>query len=304
MLLAAAGFAAEVAPADLAPDEVREGSALTLRAEVDGGTEPLVFQWFKDGAPLTDATGATLRFEAIRSEDAGVYQVWVRNDFGEAASPLENVRVRNSPRASLANASLLLADSSEAAAGFTLGGAATRGETPVLLRAAGPALRQFGVSGTFEDPVLQLVANGRVLGANDDWGSDGSSSSQAAEVGAFPFPTASHDAALGTALTVGSYNLEVRDAGAGGGTAVIEVYDARPPDAVELPRLINVSARAQVSRGGRIVAGFTVQGEGAATLLLRGIGPTLGRYGVPNTLGDPSMSVYDSQNRLIATNDN
>ncbi|BET67442.1 hypothetical protein ASA1KI_23600 [Opitutales bacterium ASA1] len=55
----------------------------------------------------------------------------------------------------------------------------------------------------------------------------------------------------------------------------------------------NLSARAQVRQGdGIMIAGFVVAGSGTKTLLLRGIGPTLGKYGVANTLVDPIVRIY------------
>ncbi len=61
------------------------GSPATLGVAVTG-TEPLVFEWTKDGVPLSVATNATIIFTPVRSNDAGVYQVTVRNTAGAAAS--------------------------------------------------------------------------------------------------------------------------------------------------------------------------------------------------------------------------
>jgi hypothetical protein len=68
---------------------------------------------------------------------------------------------------------------------------------------------------------------------------------------------------------------------------------------------VNVSCRTQVGTGSDIlVGGFVVSGRaGSATqVLVRGVGPTLGQYGVNGVLARPILSVYDSTGKLVATN--
>jgi kumamolisin len=68
-------------------------------------------------------------------------------------------------------------------------------------------------------------------------------------------------------------------------------------------RLINISTRAQVGTGGNIlIPGFVVSGSGAETLLIRADGPSLTQFGVPGVLAQPSLSVFDSNQHLIASN--
>jgi len=67
----------------------------------------------------------------------------------------------------------------------------------------------------------------------------------------------------------------------------------------------NLSARAHVFTGERIlIAGFIIEGSENKTLLLRGLGPSLGAFGVPAPLADPTLSLFDHTGALIATNDN
>jgi kumamolisin len=68
-------------------------------------------------------------------------------------------------------------------------------------------------------------------------------------------------------------------------------------------RLINISTRAMVGTGGSIlIPGFVVSGSGTETLLIRGDGPSLAQFNVPGVLAQPSLSVYDSNQNLIASN--
>lgn len=98
----------------------------------------------------------------------------------------------------------------------------------VIIRAAGPALAQFGVASAMSNPTLQIWQNGRVIQDNDDW--DPSASQAAAMVGAFPFTPGSKDAAIVANLAAGAYTAVVKDSVAStnktGREVLIEVYNA------------------------------------------------------------------------------
>ncbi|HEX2100010.1 MAG TPA: M12 family metallo-peptidase, partial [Candidatus Synoicihabitans sp.] len=69
--------------------------------------------------------------------------------------------------------------------------------------------------------------------------------------------------------------------------------------------LVNVSTRAYVATGARAMfGGFVISGEGPKRVLLRAVGPTLGRapYNVPGVLNDPVLRVYRG-GTLLAEND-
>ena len=70
-------------------------------------------------------------------------------------------------------------------------------------------------------------------------------------------------------------------------------------------RLSNLSTRGQVLSGDAIlIAGFVVAGPSDQTLLLRGIGPALNDFLDPDiVLDDAVLSVYDSDQNVIMTND-
>jgi uncharacterized protein (DUF1800 family) len=115
--------------------------------------------------------------------------------------------------------------------GITIG--AGSGERTLLIRAAGPALTQFGVTGTLADPAMSVVgAAGNVIASNDNWGTpDGGGSGAAAlaaafgQAGAFSFAAGSLDAALIVSVPPGSYTVLVSGNSASTGVALVEVYD-------------------------------------------------------------------------------
>lgn len=73
------------------------------------------------------------------------------------------------------------------------------------------------------------------------------------------------------------------------------------PDA---PVLKNISTRGFISTGDNLmIGGFIVQGAEPASVILRAIGPSLAAGSVAGPLHDPMITVYDSNQRQIATND-
>ena len=85
-----------------------------------------------------------------------------------------------------------------------------------------------------------------------------------------------------------------------GDFVILEVYDA---DANPTSKLVNVSVRSTASAGAdALIMGMSLQGTGKRTLLVRGIGPTLGTYGVPNTINNPELTIYDSNQRAVLSN--
>jgi hypothetical protein len=114
-------------------------------------------------------------------------------------------------------------------AGFVI-----QGDVPkqVLVRAIGPTLASFGVTGVLADPQLALFRAGATtaLQQNDNWLSSTNAAQiglAAAQVGAFALPPNSRDSALLVTLDPGSYTAQVSGGGNGPGTgvALIEIYE-------------------------------------------------------------------------------
>lgn len=188
--------------------------------------------------------------------------------------------------------------------GIVVGGT---GSKSLLVRVSGPSLGALGVPGTVTDPRLQLFHrqdnNNVSIENNDDWGGGGSLTDLFGTLGAFPF-TDDRDAALFTTQSAGVYPVVVDTKGESG-VVLVEGYDTQTP-AAGGARFTNVSARSQVGTGGDVlVAGFVVSGTGTKTLLIRGVGATLGGFGVTGVLQDPQLIIHrDNGATVVASNDN
>lgn len=109
-------------------------------------------------------------------------------------------------------------------AGFVLAGA----DTPVLLRAAGPALVDFGVANFQRDPQLTLFDGAAMLANNDQWSLAANAAgiaTLAAHLGAFPLRAGSNDAALNTTLAPRAYTAHTTAAAGAspGGSLLVEI---------------------------------------------------------------------------------
>ena len=95
----------------------------------------------------------------------------------------------------------------------------------VLIRASGPALTPFGVSGVLPDPALQVFSGSTVVAANTGWAGDPLLMSAAASVGAFSWGSSgTPDSAVLVTLPPGDYTAEVSGASGDTGVALVEVY--------------------------------------------------------------------------------
>ncbi len=175
--------------------------------------------------------------------------------------------------------------------GFVIAGASK----PVLVRAVGPSLRQFGLNDALAAPVLTLFdADAKVISTNTRWSTAANATDvriAAARVGAFPLEDDSADSAMLITLPPGAYTAQTAGANNSTGVALVEVYDAGTPGSTS--RLINTAVRAQVGTGANILIPGLVVSEGAPkTVLIRAVGPGLAAFGVPGTLAQPVLTLF------------
>jgi hypothetical protein len=115
-------------------------------------------------------------------------------------------------------------DAEQLIAGFTLG----RASKTVLIRAVGPGLTQFGVTGQLADPKLELYSGSTLLATNDNWEESAGLTDMFTRVGAFPLAPGSRDAAMVITLKPGGYTAQVSGVANTTGVALVEVYTLNP----------------------------------------------------------------------------
>jgi len=105
-------------------------------------------------------------------------------------------------------------------AGFTLTGSGNRN---LLIRAVGPKLSDFGVTGVLTDPKLEIYSGSTKVTENDNWAS--TLATTFSSVGAFGLTTGSKDSAITVSLPAGGYTVQVSGADGGVGEAIVEIYE-------------------------------------------------------------------------------
>jgi len=182
--------------------------------------------------------------------------------------------------------------------GFVVSGPAPK---TVVVRALGPSLSSFGLSGVLADPVLTVYnSSGTLIATNDNWQTDGHTLIE--QNGLAPSDP-SESAALLTNLAPGAYTVVVTGKNSTEGISLAEVYEIPRPGGNS--DLTNLSGRSFVGTGDNVlVSGFIVGDVGSATVVVRALGRSLASFGVSNPLTDPVLTIYDSQGSVIASNDN
>jgi hypothetical protein len=175
----------------------------------------------------------------------------------------------------------------------------------VIIRAIGPSLP---LAGALQDPLLELYdETGETIASNDNWrstrlggllDSDQSIDIQASLLA----PLNDAESAIIATLNPGAYTAVVRGANNSTGIAVVEAYDL---DADMSSKLANISTRGFVQTGDNVmIGGFILGGgPGTTTIVVRGIGPSLGASGITNPLLDPMIEVHDANGAIVDSND-
>ncbi|HUR60508.1 MAG TPA: PQQ-dependent sugar dehydrogenase [Opitutaceae bacterium] len=102
------------------------------------------------------------------------------------------------------------------------------GSKTILVRAVGPGLARFGVTGFLPDPVVSVFSGSQPLLTNTVWNSAPNAAdirSAAERVGAFALDPGARDSALLALLPPGAYTIQVSGANNSTGVALVEVYE-------------------------------------------------------------------------------
>ena len=127
----------------------------------------------------------------------------------------------NSQLANISTRGFVQTGSAVMIGGFSLGGGA--GATDVAVRALGPSLSSFGLTGVMADPTLQLNnANGTIMVSNDDWLDDPISAAKLTANG-LGLPN-NKESGIYLNSQPGQYTATLAGKNGGIGIALVEIY--------------------------------------------------------------------------------
>jgi hypothetical protein len=184
-----------------------------------------------------------------------------------------------------------------------IGGFIISGHAPktVAVRGIGPSLTGFGVSDALADPTLELrAANGTLLVQNDNWQDNPAHAAQLTALG-FALHDPSESGLIATLDPGASYTAILAGKNSGTGVGLVEIYDAsQAADS----QLANISTRGFVQTGSNVmIGGFILGGGNNTQVAVRGIGPSLGQFGLSPVLADPTLELHDGNGALLVLND-
>lgn len=225
--------------------------------------------------------------------------------FGAGLNPRRHLRPPEPPRTPhLVN---LSARAWSASPGHPLVvGAVIHGGRPksILVRAAGPFLRSQNIAEPLENPALTVYRGQSEDLAIDDWSEAIDLEvlhTATEETGAVPWPEPSADAALLASFDPGIITAHASGPSDSEGVVLVELFDAEATNGGAA--LHNLSARAWVDAGEKVlIGGFVVRGDTPLRLLLRGVGPGLGPFGVAAPLANPELILHDQVGAVLEKN--
>lgn len=294
-------------PADLVLDA---GLTATFYVSVASGSAPFSFQWYKNGAAIPGATAASYSLSSVRSTDQGSYRVTVSNAAGSVQSREALLTVVGPDPVEPPSTLLGLATRAYVGTGndvlipaFILGGSAKK---TILIRAVGPTLAASGVSGSLQDPVIELHKVGveGVVASNDNWSEAPNLSALKDTLMSFYgelLPDGSKDAAMLVTLDPGAYTIVTSGVGGTTGVALVEVYDTNPE--ISESRLTALAVRCRTESGDKVpIVGIGIVGSRAKQMIIQGIGPTLGAA-VPGFAPNPKLRLVGAAGTIAENND-
>ena len=309
---------------------------LTFLGVTASGAQPLTYQWYKNGTAVSGANTIFFTVSSSQPSDAGSYSVIVSNSAGSVTSAAATVLVGTAPTISTqpVSQSVTLGQSISFSAvasgtapftyqwrkdGVSIGGATSAALTlnNVQYNSAGSyTVVVANSAGSVTSNAASLAVNAPVTAPTITI-QPVAVSIVAGGIAAFTV-TASGTAPLGyqwlkngtpivgaTNSTLTLPNVQSADAASYTVTvtnAVGSVTSSAAALTLVAPRISGVSVRTTLAAEQILIVGVNVAG-GSKLALIRAAGPGLGAFGVPGTMADPKLALFNGQTQ-IAANDN
>lgn len=171
-----------------------------------------------------------------------------------------------------------------------------------FIKGLGPSLGNFGIPDFLPDPTLELRNSSGLIYYNNNWRDDPLQVIQI-KAGGDPHLNDLESAIIWT-LDPGPYTVVLAGRDGRTGTGLVEVYDVGGQ--FSNSQLANISTRGFVGTDENVMIGGFILGNSVnnAQIVIRGVGPSLTNFGVPNALADPTLELRDNNGALIVANDN
>lgn len=250
---------------------VRAGADVTFAAA--DADEAVELRWRCNGRELPGATGPTLALANVGTTASGTYSIVAANGDGETAADVATLTVVAETRFT----------------GFAAAGRSGEGAHALLLGFVidGAGGKQVCLSGgaraCLSRPEISLIGE--------------------SPIGDLPLPPGAEETTLVTRLETGGYTLRVAAANGVSPSAHAAIADS---DAGERSgsAIVNASARGEVDPECALQLTFRVAGTTAATVLIRGIGPSLrSLFGLAEALDDVRLELRDDEGSLLDSNE-
>jgi len=275
---------------------VAQGDAVVFSVLSTGQAKTASYQWRKNAADIPGATASQYSIVSARTVDSGAYSIKVATDEGAVESDSVPLTVMGSHLVNLSIRSTAGTGAQSLIVGFTVAGTGM----PVLVRGIGPTLAQYGVTSPLSAAQLTVYSGDTAITRNTSWGNSPDIAAADTRLGAFALPNNSLDAAVLTTFDAGIYTAICAGTNDATGTALVELYDA---STLANCQLMDISARSYVGTGDDLmIAGFAIAGSSPCIVMIRGIGPTLGQYGVAGVLQNPQLQLLDNNGVVQAQN--
>ncbi|MBL9204867.1 MAG: immunoglobulin domain-containing protein [Opitutaceae bacterium] len=334
-----AAVAAPVFTTHPASTSVPVGAAVTLTAAATGeGT--ITYQWSKDGANLPGATSASLSLTSVTTASAGSYRVAATNAGGTTQSNIALLTVvepvvppvftvqpagqtvtagatvtltatatgtppvtyqwfkdgvsisgATSPTLTLTNVTAASSGSYRVVATNAGGGTQSNPATLTVNSATAPVI--------VTEPLSQVVVIGASLTLTVDVTGTGPFTYQWRKAGVALGGATQASFTLSSVQTsdAGDYSVSITNAF---GTVVSRTATLGVTPTVT-SAITNVAVRTTLAANQILIVGFNVAG-GSKPMLLRAVGPGLAAFGVPGTMPDPEMALFQDSTQLESNN--
>lgn len=290
-------------------------STVTFMVAASGSPTP-TYQWLKNGVAIAGWTNATLTLSGISTNDVARYSAIATNSVGSATSNVVTLSLSSTSTSTGTTTGTSSTSSTSTATTTTTSGStpsstttttsttATSGSTPSSTTTTSTASTASTSPSTTSGstPTTSTSTSGTSGSTPTSTSSTTTSTTSSSGTASTTSTTTSSTTSTGTASTTSPSTGTTSGSMPSGTSSTTSTTTSTPAVTVAEARLSNVSVRATAGSGAKtLTVGFVVRGSAAKTVLIRGVGPTLGSFGVSGVLADPVLSLYTGT-QLLAKN--